>query len=152
MFSKSKPNQTETAPAKSADKQKKPAERSGPPSIVAPGLTITGNLESDGEIHVDGTVKGDISSRSVTIGENASVFGSITATDVIVSGAIEGEIIAANVRLTPTAAVTGDIHHDLIAIEAGARIEGACRRLSQSADPVPLHPRQPATAEQTDQP
>ena len=30
------------------------------PSILSPDLKIVGNLESDGEIQIDGTVKGDI--------------------------------------------------------------------------------------------
>ena len=41
------------------------------PSIISADLKITGNLASAGDLQIDGTVEGDITSRQVTIGQGA---------------------------------------------------------------------------------
>ena len=108
-------------------------EKTVPPSIIASNLTIIGNLDSSGDIQVDGQVDGDIKSGQVTIGEGAVVNGSITGDDVVISGTVNGQITAMKIRLTASARVTGDINHDTIAIEAGAYIQGLCRRVDLPA-------------------
>ncbi|WP_166646330.1 bactofilin family protein [Zavarzinia compransoris] len=103
-----------------------PKRRSaGPlPSLLAESLTVEGNLSSTGDLQIDGTVKGDISCRSLTLGEDGTVIGAIKADTVHVRGRIDGRINAATVELAATAVVTGDILHDTIGVESGARIDG----------------------------
>lgn len=103
--------------------------KGGETSVISPDLKITGNLESAGEIHVKGTVEGDIRSRSVTVGEGAKVTGAIIADTVHVSGALNGQVEAPNVTIARGAKVQGDIVHQTLSIEAGAEIEGQIRRL-----------------------
>lgn len=105
-----------------------PGSQKGAPSIIGPRLTITGNLESDGEIQIDGTVKGDIRGKSVTVGESATVDGSVDADSVRVSGAIEGKIEAKSVAIMRTGRVIGDVIHESLEVEAGAYLDGHCRR------------------------
>ncbi len=112
---------------------------SGVPSIISADLTIEGNLVSHGDLQVDGTVKGDISSRTLTLGESGQVEGAIEAETVRICGEVEGEVKAATVVLTKTAKVRGDVVHDSLAIEAGAFIDGHCRRdASASQAPAKL--------------
>jgi len=99
------------------------------PSIISGDLKITGNLESQGDIQIDGRVIGDIRSRTLTVGEQAHVQGSIYAQSVRICGGISGEVKANQVVLAKTAKVEGDIAHKSLAIEAGAYIEGNIRRL-----------------------
>ena len=101
---------------------------SGVPSIISADLTIEGNLVSHGDLQVDGTVKGDIRSRTLTLGEMGQVQGAIDAETVRICGEVDGEVRAATVMVTKTAKVRGDIVHDSLAIEAGAFIDGHCRR------------------------
>ena len=49
------------------------------PYIISPDLEIVGNLKSNGEIQIDGTVKGDIDVRLLTVGEQGKVDGSDVA-------------------------------------------------------------------------
>ena len=100
-----------------------------PPSLLSPDLTITGNLHSQGEIQIDGTVEGDIHSDVLIVGETANVIGDITADSVRVHGRITGQIKANSVSLAKTAHVLGDILHGGLAIEQGAFLEGHCRRI-----------------------
>ena len=102
----------------------------GTPSIISANLHIVGDLNTEGEIQVDGMVDGDVKGNSVTIGANATVNGEITADSVVVRGAVNGRIKADTVHLTESAKVNGDIWHQSLAVEAGAQIEGNCKRWS----------------------
>ena len=97
------------------------------PSIVSANLRVTGDLESEGDIQIDGHVEGDVRSNSVTVGEHAVVCGAILSQRVHVAGTVKGQINGRTVELARTAKVTGDIVHESLAIEAGAFIQGLCR-------------------------
>ncbi|RDD63731.1 bactofilin family protein [Ferruginivarius sediminum] len=128
MFSKAKPKQ---GPSPSTPPTTKP---SGVPSIVSPELTIKGNLASSGDIQVDGTVEGDVEAANLTIGENGAVHGKVSARIVRICGRVAGEVHGGEVMLAASAHVYGDIVHDSLAIEAGADIEGHCRRRDNAAN------------------
>lgn len=101
------------------------------PSIISADLKIVGNLESTGDVQIDGTIQGDIRSLTLTIGETAHVKGSVYSESVRVCGHVSGEIKSTNVILAKTARVEGDVAHQSLAIEAGAYIEGNIRRLEE---------------------
>jgi len=103
------------------------------PSVISPDLTINGNLKTDGDVQIEGTVEGDIRAHTLTVGENAVIRGEIVADDIIVNGRVIGRIRGTKVRLATTARVEGDILHKTIAIEAGANFEGSVKR---SDDPL----------------
>lgn len=110
------------------------AANSGPrgtPSIISANLHIVGNLKTEGEIQVDGVIDGDVAAQSLTVGAHARIAGELTADDIVVHGSISGKISARQVRLAKTAKVVGDIVHEVLAIEAGAHIEGQLRRLDE---------------------
>jgi cytoskeletal protein CcmA (bactofilin family) len=98
------------------------------PSIISAHLTVKGDLSSDGDIQVDGSIQGDVRTNSLTIGETGSIDGSVTADTVLVAGVVTGQIHARAVTLVRSARVQGDIWHESLAIEAGARFEGGCKR------------------------
>lgn len=130
MFSKAK-SRPDPAPAAPAART---AKASGVPSIVSPELAITGNLASSGDIQVDGTVEGDVEAANLTIGENGAVHGRVQARKVRICGRVAGEVHGGEVILAASAHVYGDVIHDSLAIEAGADIEGHCRRRDKAAD------------------
>ncbi|MEL6977459.1 MAG: polymer-forming cytoskeletal protein [Pseudomonadota bacterium] len=103
------------------------------PSVISPDLTIKGNLQTSGDMQIEGTIDGDIRSHLLTIGQSALVRGEVVADDVVVNGRIIGRIRAQKVRLSSTARVEGDILHKNIAIESGAQFEGSVQR---SEDPL----------------
>ena len=103
-------------------------QKSGPPSIVSINLHVKGDLKSEGEIQIDGTVDGNVTALSITIGENGSVNGEIISGKILIRGKVKGEIHSQEVQLSKTAHVIGDIHHDSLGIESGAYVEGLCKR------------------------
>ena len=121
------------------------AKLTGIPSIISPDLKIIGDLKSSGDIQIDGRVEGDINSRLLTVGEQATVEGCIVADTVRISGTVLGQVRAKTVHLDKKARVTGDITHETLTMEAGAFFEGQVRRMEKtsgagSAKVAPLHP------------
>lgn len=110
------------------------------PSIVSEGLHVTGNMISDGDVQIDGTIEGDVRGRTLTVGVNGKVIGKVEAEEVQIDGTIMGEISARNVRIAKSANVRGDVAQDSLTIESGAEFEGYVRK-RESVAPV-----KPATA------
>lgn len=98
------------------------------PSVLAADLTVTGNIRTQGDIQVEGTIEGDIRAHLLTVGESATIRGEIVAEEVVVNGRVVGRVRGLKVRLTATARVEGDIIHKTIAIESGAHFEGSVQR------------------------
>ena len=84
-------------------------------SVIDPGLIIVGTLEGDGELQIDGEVRGDIRCTHLTVGDAATVEGSIAADEVVVRGTVKGVIGANRVVLTDGAHVESDIFHKKLA-------------------------------------
>ncbi len=118
--------------------------RPGVPSIISADLKIIGNLNSGGDLQIDGGVEGDITSRALTIGESAVVRGVLTAETVRIHGSVVGEVRANSVILSKTARVEGDIVHQSLTMEAGADLIGRLSRLDTKI-PAP-RPAEPASA------
>ena len=124
------------------------SKASGVPSIISPDLKIVGDLKSNGDIQIDGTIVGDINSRLLTVGEQAVVEGCIVADTVRISGTVKGQIKARMVHLDKDARVTGDLTHETLTMEAGALLEGQVRRMepSSTATAAKISPLRPATS------
>lgn len=131
MFSKA----TSGGPEPTGEKRKT-TTTSSMPSIVSANLRITGDLVSDGDIQVEGAIKGNVKSRMLTVGESGSVNGEIVADQLVVAGTVVGKIKARTITFGPSATVTGDVAHESLGIEAGARFEGQCKRLVEGSAKV----------------
>jgi len=104
------------------------AHASGILSVISPNVRIVGDIVSQGEVHVDGEIDGNITCQVLTIGEGARISGEVTAESVKVHGELSGKINAPIVSITKTAKVTGDVIHESLEIEVGAYFEGHCIR------------------------
>ncbi len=98
-------------------------------SVIDAWLMITGNLQSEGEVQVDGQIHGDIRCAHLTVGRDALVDGNITAEEVVVRGKVTGVIRANRVILQDSAHVDSEIFHKKLSIEEGACFEGMSRRV-----------------------
>ena len=127
MFSKSSKGSSKQVKA-AAPQATPPA-----PSIISTDLRIIGDLNSEGEIQVDGAIDGDIRTKVLLVGETAQIKGEIIAESVRVHGTINGQIKATSVSLASSAHVVGDILHENLSIDKGAYLEGHCRRFSDQA-------------------
>ncbi len=102
------------------------------PSIISTGVRIAGDLNSDGEVHIDGLIEGDVRANSVTVSPCGRVSGSLSGDTVRIEGQVDGKITGQSVSLAATARVKGDIAHDTLALEQGAHFEGHCQPVAEA--------------------
>jgi len=95
-------------------------------SILDAHISVTGDLETDGALRIDGRLEGTIHRADlVVVGEGASVVGDVTAREVIVGGAVTGNIFALQrTELQSTGIVAGDIRSAAILINEGGVVQG----------------------------
>lgn len=95
-------------------------------SIIADGAIFRGDLETDGNVRIDGKVIGNIASlANVAVGKSGQVDGNITAGMLKVSGKIKGNVdISTKLILDVTSSVLGDIKTSVLTVEEGAAING----------------------------
>jgi len=122
-----------TNPA-SQSRGSRPLPRNRGPSIVAADLHIVGNVTTDGGLHIDGRIDGDVEGRSVTVGETGYVDGHIETEDIAIHGLVRGSVRARKVHLVGGCKVVADITHDTLSIDEGASFEGNCRRVVRAED------------------
>lgn len=113
----------------------RPLPRNRGPSIVAADLHVVGNVITEGELHIDGRIDGDVEGRSVMVGETGYVDGHIETQDIVVRGLVRGSIRARRVHLVGGCRVVADISHDSLSIDEGASFEGNCRRVTRAEEP-----------------
>ena len=110
-----------------------------PASIINSALTVVGNINGAGDLRIDGVVEGDVTGGSLEVGQEAKVRGALTADEVLVQGTVEGTIKARRVEIASTADVSGEIWHEVLAIAAGARVDGQCKRMTPAPPPEIKH-------------
>lgn len=115
----------EQQPPRAAQSYKKPSQ---PTSVIGPELTVAGSVTSNGTVHIDGRIEGDVHCATLTVGETATISGGVRADQIAVNGEVQGNINGDHVTLEPKARVSGDIHHRSLAIAQGAHFEGWARR------------------------
>ena len=99
-------------------------------SVLGADTRLTGTLQVDESIRVDGRLDGNIEQsdgedRWLIIGPTAEIHGDIRAQNVSVGGKVIGNIIASgNVELTNGSEVRGNISHRSITVEPGASVHG----------------------------
>lgn len=97
-------------------------------NIINVATTIVGDLNSEGDMRIDGTVKGYISSKSrLVLGSTSRVEGDIKAANLELSGEVNGSIYVTELlTIKATAKINGDIVSNKLIIEAGAEFNGKC--------------------------
>jgi len=97
-------------------------------NIIGIGTVITGDINSNGDIRIDGSLTGKLITKGkVVVGVTGRIKGEINCKNSDVEGEIEGKITASQLlSLKATSQITGDIIANKLAIEPGCRFTGNC--------------------------
>ena len=111
----------------------------GSNSIIGAGAVITGNIESIGDIRIDGTLKGNLTCKAkILIGADGIIEGDVTGHQADILGTIYGKIKMNDLLyLHGKANVEGDIHAAKLQIETTVSFNGQCH---MGANIVELNP------------
>ncbi len=95
-------------------------------SIIGVGMTIEGDSETDGSLRIEGTIRGSVrAGKSVVVGRDGLVDGSIYTQDAVISGKVSGGIHAVSrLELLATSEVSGEIEAPRMQVEEGAKVQG----------------------------
>lgn len=98
-------------------------------NIINSGTQIIGDVSSDGDMRVDGTIKGYLSSKArLVLGPTAIIEGDVKAVNIEISGEVNGNTYATELlTVKATAKINGDIISNKLVIEAGATFNGSCK-------------------------
>jgi cytoskeletal protein CcmA (bactofilin family) len=97
-------------------------------TIIGAGHLITGNIESQGDLRIDGNIKGNIHCKAkVLIGAAAQIEGSIFCQEADIAGTLVGDIVVKGLlMLKGNASIAGDIHTSKLMMEPSVSFNGQC--------------------------
>lgn len=92
------------------------------------GTVINGDVKSNGDIRIDGTVKGSIESKGkIVVGSSGQVEGDVLCQNAVISGVVKVKIqVSELLELKSSAKFSGEITTNKLAIEPGAKFSGTC--------------------------
>ena len=97
-------------------------------NTIGQGTVVTGDIQSKGDIRVDGTLKGSVNtSGKVVLGKEGVIEGDVVCNSADISGLIKAKITVSQLlSLKATAKLNGDIITNKLSIEPGAAFTGSC--------------------------
>ena len=97
-------------------------------NIIGHGTIIEGEVTSNGDIRIDGTVKGSVSTKAkLVIGSSGNVEGDVFCQNADISGSIKGKAnVGEMLFLKANGKINGDINTGKLVVEVGASFTGNC--------------------------
>jgi len=104
------------------------SESSQSVNLIGAGTKIDGDIVTNGDIRIDGSVTGSINVKGkLVVGASGSLEGEIICQNADISGTVKGKIgVAELLSLKASAKLTCDIITNKIAVEPGATFTGTC--------------------------
>ena len=104
-------------------------------SIVAVGMRVTGELDTNGVVKVEGTVVGCVrAERQVLVSKGGLVDGDILTREAIIGGEVRGAIYAdERVEVQASSTINGDITTQRIVVQEGGEVNGRVQMTNPEA-------------------
>ena len=143
MFNKEKTSTvTEKSPSKGSTSSA---------TLISSGTILKGDVKSDNDLRIDGTIKGNvISSAKIIVGPSGIVEGNIQGVNADITGKVIGNIAVKELlQLKGECNIDGNITAVKLQIDPTAVFNGKCQMGAQAASVVLMNTdvQTPATAE-----
>ncbi len=101
--------------------------------LIGEKTTVTGNLETESAVKIDGTICGNITSaKEVILSETAFVQGDVKSGSLIIAGKLIGNVTAAEqLVIKSTGSLEGNAETGALVIEEGGSFSGMNRSISK---------------------
>ncbi len=105
-----------------------PAPAGNGTTLISTGTTLKGDISSNGDLRIDGTIIGNIqSSAKIIIGASGVVEGDINGNQADIVGKVSGNIRAKELlQLRGESVVTGNLYAGKLQVEPSATFNGQC--------------------------
>jgi cytoskeletal protein CcmA (bactofilin family) len=106
-------------------------------TVIGRETELRGDLRFHGGLHVDGSIKGDVSGMSddaaaLILSESGRVEGDVRVANVVLNGTVIGDVYASGrAELAPQARVTGTLYYRLLEMAMGAEVNGQLVRMEE---------------------
>jgi cytoskeletal protein CcmA (bactofilin family) len=112
-------------------------------NVVAKNTSIVGDIKSEGDFRVDGTLEGTLKTLGrVIIGVDGLIKGNIEATNADIQGKFSGQLLVSKtLTIKATATISGEVSIGKLSVEPGATfnatcaMKGAIKELNQKNEP-----------------
>ena len=93
-------------------------------TYLSSDFKLNGNIKSQGDIEIDGQIKGKVVGNSVSVLDSGSVDGSISGTSVSIDGKATGVISASDLAVASSGSIMADITYETLSTDKGAKLQG----------------------------
>ncbi|NQU86135.1 MAG: polymer-forming cytoskeletal protein [Mariniphaga sp.] len=109
-------------------------------NLVSNGTKITGDIITEGDIRIDGELKGNIKAKGrLVVGANGKIEGEILCNNIEISGQVKGKINAKDLlSMKASSKISGEIITGKLSVEPGSVFTGNCIMGNQSDDPAKI--------------
>ncbi|GAA5315702.1 MAG: polymer-forming cytoskeletal protein [Candidatus Pelagadaptatus aseana] len=103
----------------------------GSTTLISKTTEVVGDIHFTGNLEVEGRVRGNIfaedgSDARVRIVDKGLVEGQIKVPTVVINGTVNGDVHSSkHIELAAKAAVSGNVHYNLIEMVKGAQVNGS---------------------------
>ncbi len=103
-------------------------------NLISKGTTIKGDIETDGDLRIDGNLIGKIITKGkLVVGDTASIEGTVECANADISGKVIAQVTVSQlIVLKESSRFSGDIITKKISIEPGAVFSGKCQMASEN--------------------
>lgn len=122
-------------------------------TLLGQKTEIQGDIRFSGGLHVDGTVKGNVSADNdgrsmLSLSESGVIEGAVSVPYVVLNGTVAGDVHSSeHVELAPKARITGNVHYNLLEMAVGAEVNGQLVHTHEPAEtPLALRHGEPLEA------
>lgn len=97
-------------------------------SRIENSTLIKGDIVSEGDLRIDGTLEGSIKTKGkIVVGKEGIIKGDVSCTNADVEGKIDGNLfVSENLNLRATSTIEGDISIGKLIVEYGATFNASC--------------------------
>lgn len=99
------------------------------PSVISEGFSFNGDIQSLGQLTVDGEITGSIAVENLIIGVNGSVGGTVHAKTISAKGRLSGKVNCDEIIVGGRSIVDGDLTYSTITIQRGGVVKGDIQKL-----------------------
>ncbi len=93
-------------------------------SVLGADVVMRGNVEAAADLHLDGTVEGDVACATLVQGESGRIAGAIDAQSARLAGTVKGTVTVRELVILRGARIEGDVHYETVTMEPGATVDG----------------------------
>lgn len=98
-------------------------------NVINKNTSITGDIVSDGDYRIDGTLEGELKVKGkVIIGLTGKIKGKVETSNAEIEGTFSGDLLVhETLTIKSSAAISGDIIISKLSVEPGASFNASCQ-------------------------